>query len=192
MNFSSDLVVDHEAINKAIVYLKAGKIIAYPTEAVFGLGCDPFNEMAVHNLLAVKQRTLAKGLIVIASQWQQVKCWVQTLTKNQLIQLNETWPGPTTWVFPASRQVPPWIMGEHKTIAIRITKHPIANALCELFGQPLISTSANLSGQSPAKTTGEVVQYFSDTIDFVVPGAVGDQERPTVIKDIMTGKIIRA
>ena len=178
-------------VNEAVKVLKRGGIIAYPTEAVFGLGCDPFNKNSVLRLLKLKQRSIDNGLILIAAKWQHIENLVQPLEDNILQKAFATWPGPITWVFPATKIVPSWIRGAHNSVALRITHHPIAKAICETYGGPIVSTSANIEGQPPARTTNEVLQYFPHELDYIVPGKVGNLKQPTKIYDILTGKILR-
>ncbi len=166
-------------------------IIAYPTEAVFGLGCDPFNEKAVRRILAIKQRAEAQGLILIASAWHQFNDLIETPSAEQLEKVKATWPGPVTWLFPVKSTAPRWIVGDHNSVAIRMTAHPIARAICQAVDQVIVSTSANISGQSPCKTMQEVQDIFGDNIDLIIPGLVGDLANPTGIRDAVTGKVIR-
>ncbi len=180
-----------EIIDKAIAVLKQGGIIAYPTEAVFGLGCDPFNKNAVLRILEIKNRSADKGLILIAANWQHLENLVQPLDSNILQKAFAAWPGPITWVFPASNIVPAWIRGAYDSVALRITNHPIAKKICENYGGPIVSTSANIEGSPPARTVTEVLEYFPNKIDYIVPGEVGDLKQPTKIYDVLTGKILR-
>lgn len=173
---------------KLIKPLKQGGVIAYPTEAVFGLGCDPLNETAVRRLLSLKQRSLDKGLILIASDFSQVADFLLPLNDQQK---QVTQPSETTWIFPAKSNAPHWITGKFDSIAVRITKHPPVRQLCELFGSALISTSANLSGQPPAKSSHEVIVQFDQLLDGVLDREVGTLLKPTEIRDSMTRKIIR-
>lgn len=181
----------HLRIKKAIKTLKAGGIIAYPTEGVFGLGCDPFNPAAVHKLLQIKQRSIAKGLVLIASDWEYIKDLVGTVSAKQLMMVKATWPGPYTWVFPANDCVPPWIRGNFETVALRITDHPIANALCKAYAAPIVSTSANIAGKPPLIQVEQVREEFFDKLDFILPGRVGNLSGPTEIRDVITGQILR-
>lgn len=176
----------------AALLLRVGKVIAYPTEAVYGLGCDPFNERAVAELLQLKQRPAAKGLILLAASWDKVEFLVD---KNKVPEVNlqkalSTWPGAITWVFPASFAVPPWIRGEHDTIALRVTAHPVARAICENFDCPIVSTSANISALPPARIHSELVQQFGDKLEFVVAGEIGEEGKPTSIYDVLTGDVL--
>jgi len=179
-------------MKSAVNTLKQGGVIAYPTEAVFGLGCDPFNPQAVQRILHIKNRSKEKGLILIASCWEAVSDLVELPSQTLLEKALKTWPGPVTWVFPASKKVPGWLCMLNRSIALRITAHPIAAEICEMFGGPIVSSSANLSGKNPAKTAEEVKQMFEGKIDFIVDGKVGGLEKPTPIFDVITGDKLRA
>ncbi len=181
----------HSIIQQAVAALKQGKIIAYPTEAIFGLGCDPFNPAAVKQLLSLKQRPVSKGLILIAHNWEQIEALTLPIEEKHLMLAQKTWPGPRTWIFPASSNAPAWIRGEHTGIALRVTQHPIASALCQAFGGPIVSTSANLDGEIPAKDIATIHRYFPSGLEMVVDEALGDASSPTTIQDILTGKTIR-
>lgn len=173
-------------INHAVQHLKQGHIIAYPTEAVFGLGCDPFNEQAVHSLLKLKNRESSKGFILIVSNWEQINPLIKPIPEQKLIEIKKTWPGPITWVFPASKNVPSWITGENQTIALRMTSHPIAKSLCDEFQKAIVSTSANTASNPPARTIAEVKEYF-ENIDYILTGKLGNLSGPTPIRDALTG-----
>lgn len=178
-------------MKEVIRIIQQGGVIAYPTEAVYGLGCDPFNEVAVRRILKLKGRSESKGLILIAASWEQIKPLVLPINPKHLLTVKETWPEPITWLFPARVSVPHWIKGASKKIALRITSHPIAHDLCEQLGYPLVSTSANRAGQGPLRTAEEVQETFGEQLDFIVPGEVGSLEKPTEIRDVLTSKVIR-
>ncbi|MGB9428573.1 MAG: Sua5/YciO/YrdC/YwlC family protein [Gammaproteobacteria bacterium] len=167
-------------------------VIAYPTESVFGLGCDPLAYVAVARILAIKARDASKGLILIASRIEQLLPFLAPLTDDMREKLEATWPGPVTWVIPAARDLPDWLSGGRETLAVRVTAHPVARALCEMAGMALVSTSANKSGQSPARTALQVRARFHDEIDYIVLGAVGGLKKPTEIRDAASGTILRA
>lgn len=173
------------------VILKGG-VIAYPTEAVFGLGCDPRNETAVRRIIALKARDAGKGLILIASSIEQLLPFLAPFTDERRAQFASTWPGPVTWVVPAKDSVSSSLSGGRDTLAVRVTAHPIARALCEITGMALVSTSANKSGHPPLRTALQVRRHFHDEIDYIVPGECGGARKPTEIRDARTGKILRA
>jgi L-threonylcarbamoyladenylate synthase len=168
-----------------------GGVIAYPTEAVFGLGCDPLNAQAVARIIAIKKRDAAKGFILIACDIVQLEPFVQ-MHGTMRAELLKTWPGPVTWVVPAAAGVPEWLSGGRETLAVRVTAHPVARALCEAAGLALVSTSANLSGHSPLRSAVAVRRLLGDKLDYVAPGAVGGLKKPTEIRDARSGRVLRA
>lgn len=186
------LHVPPQAYDHAIEYLQQGGVIAYPTEGVYGFGCDPFNESAVQRLLKLKQRSVKQGLILIAAEWDHVKSLTKSIEEKLLSKVLKTWPGPVTWVFPASEFAPKWICGEHDTIAIRVTDHPQAKELCARYGKPLVSTSANRHGEPALKDNIEVLYQWQTTIDYILPGRVGQLDKPTQIIDVLTQKVLRS
>jgi L-threonylcarbamoyladenylate synthase len=178
--------------HNVIKLLSDAGIIAYPTEAVYGLGCNPFNERAIQRLLQIKRRSPDKGLILIASEWEQLLTFVEPINDERMVQVRATWPGPVTWVFPAKACVSTWLRGKHHTVAVRVTAHPIAKALCHQFGGALISTSANREGQPPFCCAAAVEKEFGLELDAIVEGDVGTLARPTEIRDAMTGCVLRS
>lgn len=178
-------------IRQAVRCLRAGGILAYPTEAVFGLGCDPLNPDAVLRLLTLKQRPLAKGLILIANNWDQLAAYVQPLSDGQGQRVFRTWPGPATWVVAARPDTPAWLTGARDTLAVRVTAHPTAAALCRAWGGPVVSTSANLAGLTPCRSALCVHRQLGGGIDYLLPGPLGDSPKPTPIRDARSGRVLR-
>ena len=127
-----------------------GGVIAYPTEAVWGLGCDPWNEAAVDRLLALKNRPVHKGLILVADEIEQFDFLLEDLPEIWQERLATSWPGPNTWLVPHQDRLPEWVTGAHDSVALRVSNHPLVRALCRLTG-PLISTSANPAGRPAAR-----------------------------------------
>ena len=185
-------ILTTDQLDLAVTYLKQGKVIAHPTEAVFGLACDPENVDAVSRLLQIKHRAIDKGFILIASSFEQLESLVTYLQPDLLTRVFSTWPGPTTWLFPATDAVPFWVRGKYQTVAVRVTAHPLAKALCEKFGRPLISTSCNKSGDPPARDVRTIQLTLSDTVDYVIEGQLGGRLKPTEIRDALTGEVIRS
>jgi L-threonylcarbamoyladenylate synthase len=177
-------------IRNAVHHLKAGAVIAYPTEAVYGLGCDPLNEDAVRTLLDIKQRPVEKGLILIASSLEQLQPYL-VLNQTIIDSVTPTWPGPVTWVVPAQPWVPKWLTGDHKSLAVRVTNHPIACDLCAQFGGPLVSTSANPTTRPTIKESRKLLKTFADADIFIVHGKVGGLGQETAIYDAVSGKRLR-
>lgn len=168
----------------------SGGVLAYPTEAVFGLGCDPANPFAVAHLLELKQRDWRKGLILVAAERTQLTPWVD-LDEDAWTQLSAQWPGPRTWVVPARSGTPDWITGGRDEIAVRISAHPTVHALCRQCNSALVSTSANPNGRQPARTTLMVRRYFDNHLDAIVPGAVDRLAKPTAIRHWPDGQWLR-
>ena len=171
--------------------LHQGNVVAYPTEAVFGLGCDPSNLSAVEQLLAIKQRPIEKGIILVASQFDQVSPYIAAdfvATEQQKA------PDNITWVYPVADGVSPLLRGQFDSIAIRITKHPLVRALCDITGHAITSTSANISGETPCYTAEEVfAQFNAHTAQpaAILDGPTSGQLNPTEIRDAVSGAILR-
>lgn len=180
-------------LDAAAMLLRDGGVLAYPTEAVFGLGCDPHDAAAFEKLFALKQRPPSHGVLLIASDFAQVERYIDAdkITPESLQHARGTWPGPNTWVFPRSHEVPDWLAGAHAGIALRITAHEPAAALCHAFGGALVSTSANPHGAPPARSVRTVENYFGDALDGVLDAPLGAQGSPSVIRDALSGAIIR-
>ena len=179
-------------LGQAARVLRDGGIVAYPTEAVFGLGCDPANSAAVERLIALKRRDVGKGLILIASKRRQLAPFVAPLSEQLEAQLEATWPGPVTWLLPTRPDVPHWLHGRHPSIAVRVTAHPLAAALCDAFGGAIVSTSANLAGRPPARSPLRVRRIFGAGVDRILHGPLGGLARPTEIRDGRSGRTVRS
>ena len=170
--------------------VRAGGVIAYPTEAVWGLGCDPWNAVAVQRLLALKGRNAAKGLILVAASIEQFAFLLGDLPERWLDRLASTWPGPHTWLVPHRQLLPLWITGEHETVALRVSDHPLVRELCLTCG-PLVSTSANPAGRPAARSRLRVQQYFADQLDGLLNGSLGGRRNPSTIRDLASAAIVR-
>ena len=170
-----------------------GEVFAYPTEAVFGLGCDPDNKEAVYRLLALKDRPVEKGLILIAKTYSQLLKYVDdsAIPLDKRTEIFSSWPGPVTWLLPKSTTCPEWITGGSDLVAVRVTDHEVVQDLCSRLCKPLVSTSCNVSGMEPARTSEQVLDQFADEV-VLVGGKVGGQQNPSVIKHGITGQILRA
>jgi L-threonylcarbamoyladenylate synthase len=176
----------------AVRALHSGGVIACPTEAVWGLSCDPFDAEAVEHLLAMKRRPQSKGLILVAADQAQLDFLLHDVTPAQRDSLAASWPGPATWLVPHKGRVPDWVSGDFSTVAVRVSAHPVVAALCARWGGPLVSTSANHTGARPALFAFQVHRYFGQDLGFLLPGALGDSATPTRITDLASGRVIRA
>lgn len=167
-------------------------MLAYPTEAVYGLGCDPLDPQAVKKILRLKRRPVEKGLILIAADFNQLRPFLAEIPREILDPVMATWPGPNTWLLPAAAGLPTWIRGHHATVAVRVTAHPVAAALCRACDSALISTSANPGAFPPARSTLGVRRYFDDEIDLILAGQLGGLKRPTPIRNALNRGVVRA
>ncbi|MDO6747540.1 L-threonylcarbamoyladenylate synthase [Gilvimarinus sp. 1_MG-2023] len=183
--------LNHQRIVHAAQVMRAGGVIAYPTESVWGLGCDPANHHAIRRLLQLKRRPRHKGLILIAAESDQVAPWLASVSAEQREQLRTTWPGPNTWLVPNRGLASHWVVGDHTSVALRVTNHPVAKALCMAFGGPIISTSANPQKRPAAKTSIHVRRYFGAQLDAIAPGQTGGNPNPSMIRDLASGSIVR-
>ncbi|WP_372591276.1 L-threonylcarbamoyladenylate synthase [Guyparkeria sp.] len=172
-------------------HLDAGGLIAYPTEAVFGLGCNPLDGAAVLKLLALKRRDPAKGLILIADDPDSLRPYT-SLDPGDWERICRDWPAPRTVIVPAAPGVPDWLTGGRDEIALRIPAHPTARAICAAFGGPIVSTSANVSDHPPARSALLARRAFAADGVRIVPGTVDRRARPSQIIHWPTGRVIRS
>jgi L-threonylcarbamoyladenylate synthase len=186
-------------LREAARTVSGGGVIAYPTEAVFGLGCDPLDPDAVLRILDIKGREMTKGLILIAADFDALRPYVEPLPAGRMAEIAATWPGPNTWLLPARPETPRWLTGAHDTLAVRVTGHPVAAALCRACARygshigsgALVSTSANRSDLDPARTALAVRRQLGNLPDLIVAGRCGSHPRPSTIRDGGTGRILR-
>ncbi len=186
---SADLGND---LQRAAAAVHSGALIAYATEGVFGLGCDPLNSLALEKLLSLKQRDASKGLIVIASTRAQLEPFITPISDTIEAKLRASWPGPVTWILPCRTDaVPPLLIGGFSTIAARVSAHPVTAALCDACGHALVSTSANISGQPACTSADQVARFFADDLAYILDPPVGELNGPTPIFDGVTGQQLR-
>lgn len=172
--------------------LRNGGVVAYPTEAVWGLGCDPFNQQAVQRILTLKSRPVEKGLILIAGAAQHLDPWQEILEHAMFTRLIEVTDRPISWVVPDTLITPDWVRGQHPGVAIRLSQHEPVQNLCSAYQGVLVSTSANPAGLDPARSKEEVMNYFGDTLDAIFDAPLGNAAQPSQVLDLITGKQFRA
>lgn len=183
-------MIDPAALDTAVATLRDGGLIAYPTEAVWGLGCDPDNAAALEALIDLKRRDPAKGLILIAGDIAQLEPWLAGLDAEARQRLVASWPGPHTWLVPDNGRSQPLLRGEHACVALRVSDHPRVIELCAAFGGPIVSTSANPAGEPPALDSATVRERFGNAVH-VLDGPLGGHARPSTIRDLRSGKVLR-
>ena len=179
-------------VRRAARVLDSGGVIVYPSEGVLGLGCDPFRASSVRRLLRLKRRPMRMGFILIASAFEQVRPLIATLPPALEREVRDSWPGPVTWVLPAAEHVPEWLTGGRDSLALRVTAHPLASAICSAFGAPVVSTSANTRGRTPPRHLLSLSRELRSGVDYVVPGRTGGARGPTEIRDARSGALLRA
>ena len=175
------------SLGSILEHLKFGKTIAYPTEGVWGLGCDPRNQNAIENLLSLKARSPEKGLILIASRFEQFIEFSHV--EDYKDKLLSKWPGHHTWLVPSKEKLIPLIKGNNDKVALRLSNHQIVCNLCDTFGGPIVSTSANKEGQPTLSGPKEILKYFPEVK--VLDGKLGGLEKPSTIQDVVTDIILR-
>ena len=177
-------------LRRAARTLRGGGVIAYPTEGVYGLGCNPHREAAVQTILAIKGRSARAGLILIASHREQLEQWIAPTAMEER-RLRSRTPKPVTWIVTAVSNAPRIITGGRSTIAVRLTRHPLAARLCDLAGMAIVSTSANRHGRPPARSALAVRRRLGHAVHCVVPGRTAGLDRPTEIRSARTGQVLR-
>ncbi|NCC27097.1 MAG: tRNA threonylcarbamoyladenosine biosynthesis protein RimN [Gammaproteobacteria bacterium] len=182
----------NQRLRRAASIIADGGVVAYPTEAVFGLGCDPRHGDAVARILSMKRRDVAKGLILIAADPSQLEPFVLPLAADRMAEIRASWPGPNTWLLPARSETPRWLTGRFDTLAVRVTAHPLAAALCRAYGGAIVSTSANQAGRRPARTALQVRLALDEIPDMILAGACVGSDQPSCIRDGRTGRMLRA
>ena len=178
-------------LEQASAVLHNGGVIAYPTETVYGLGCDPDNRNAVMRLLMLKKRPVEKGLILIAASPQQLYQYIDADVLSHFPHVTASWPGPNTWLMPCKPDTPDWLRGKFDTLAVRVIDHVVATKLCRIFGKPIVSTSANITGQTPALDVPSIEQQFPTGLEYILEGPVGRSGKVSVIRDATTQQLIR-
>jgi L-threonylcarbamoyladenylate synthase len=176
------------SIAKAADTLLGGGVIAYPTEGVFGLGCMPDDVAAIARVLAIKNRDPDMGLILIASNKEQLNGWIAPDASG--IPAADA-SQPTTWIAPAQAHVSALVRGDHSGIAVRLTTNATAAAICDAVDSPIVSTSANVTGQPVARNRYVLRRRFGACVDYIVPGDCGQASGPSEIRELATGKVLR-
>jgi len=173
-----------EIIVKAVEYLKAGKVIAYPTETFYGLGVDVTNEKAVKRLYDLKRRDYGLPIAILVTDRPMLEEYVDKVADGVTNLIKAFWPGPLTILFPAGRKISKSLTTNTGKIGIRISSHPVATAIVREFGRPITTTSANLSGYPPSLDTKHVIKYFKDKIDCVIDGGESEPSRGSTVVDV--------
>jgi L-threonylcarbamoyladenylate synthase len=178
----------------ALETFQQGGVLAYPTESVFGLGCDPDNNQAIEKLLSLKSRPADKGLILLAGNYSQLLPYIddEQIPQDKRFAVLSRWPDGITQLVAKNINTSALLTGRFDKIAVRVTSQPDVVALCLATNKPIVSTSANLSGQSPAKTWQGIPHDLAAKIDFIIKGKTLGFEKPATIIDALSGEVIRS
>lgn len=185
-----DSTINPFQLRQAVRHLHKGGVLAYPTEAVWGLGADPFNEQACRHLLALKRRPADKGVILVAGSIEQLDFLLFDLPPELLAKLTASWPGANTWLVPHHGRVPAWVHGAHDTVAVRVSAHRGVQQLCHAFAGPLVSTSANRAGEAPISSAFQLHCRLGHQVRWL-PGQLGGARQPSTIRHLITDRIYR-
>lgn len=177
------------SIRHAAHIIRQGGVIAYPTETVYGLGCDIYNPAAIEEINFVKQRPRNKQFILLAGSFDHIKSLI-TVDQKQKEQILST-TEPTSWVIKASPTAPPWLLDSHDSITIRISTSTLVKKLCNALNQAIISTSANISGKAPAHNSLDLHKYFHHKIDKILVSNQKLSSKPSKIIRLCDNHVIR-
>ncbi|MCP3178103.1 MAG: L-threonylcarbamoyladenylate synthase [Desulfuromonadales bacterium] len=167
-------------VNRVVECLKQGGVIVYPTDTIYGIGCDIFNKKGVKKIYQIKQRDPRKPFSFICSDLSDVANYAQ-VSNFAFKTMKRNLPGPYTFVLEATRIVPDLLTTKQKTVGIRIPDNPIAQAIVKELGHPLVTTSVNISGEEPIHDPAEIEASLGKMVDMVVDGGVLLGDASTVI-----------
>lgn len=175
---------------RAAYLLRRGEVVAHATEGVIGLAASVWSAAGRRRLAAIKGRDGRKPVIVIAASIGQIQKIVDLSVPYQE-EIRASWPGPNTWILPAAATAPDWACDARRRIAVRVTSHHQAAALCRRAG-PLFSTSANRAGRPAALAVAEARAVFGGEVAFYLPGVPDSPGRASRIREGRSGIVVRA
>ncbi len=178
-----------KGLRQAVDVVRNGGVVAFPTETYYGLAVDPHNARAVDSLFQVKGRGDEKPILLLIVDPRDLRSLVQEVPEQYEALMAKFWPGPLTLVFPAAAGIPSRLLGGTGTVGVRISPHLVARNFCHAFGGPLTATSANLSGQTPARTAQEVAQQFGSRLDLIIDGGETSGESGSTVIGLKEGHL---
>ena len=183
------LTVDPQHPERRVLDLAAqammrGSVIAFPTDTVYGIGCSLFDVAAVELIGKLKRRAPNHAYISLIPEPSQADGLALSIPPVARLLIRQFWPGPLSLILPAAEIVPASVRGQGGTVALRCPRDPLSHALLNRFGGPVISSSANLSGQPPAETAEEVVRTFGNQLDLVLDGGPRRGAVPSTLVDV--------
>ncbi|MFC1511950.1 L-threonylcarbamoyladenylate synthase [Candidatus Latescibacterota bacterium] len=179
-----------ESITRAVVILRAGGVIVYPTETVYGIGCDPLDQRACERIQDLKGRRETKAMLLVASSRRQVEDMAGPLDPLASALADRFWPGPLTIVLKPAGTLPPHLLGPTGGGGFRVSSDPVSTALARELGRPLVSTSANKTGTQPLVTFEEACAQFERLVDLVLPPAEKLSGVPSTLVDVTSGRLV--
>jgi L-threonylcarbamoyladenylate synthase len=182
-------LVTDEALARACGVLRAGGVVAFPTETYYGLAVDPFNPAALSRLFALKGRSPDKPVLLIIENPSQLSGLVAEFPPPFTILMEKFWPGPLTLVFPGAESLPDLLTGYGGTIGVRVSSHPLARRLVRGFGRPITATSANFSGHPAAVVASDVLAQLGHGVDVVLDGGLTPGGQGSTLLGYQEGKV---
>lgn len=185
-------MIFEEDINNACRAMRDGGVILYPTDTIWGIGCDATNCDAVKRVYEIKQRIDSKALIVMVNSINMASNYVEDINKEALDILNSS-VKPTTIIYQNAKGLSPNLIASDGSIAIRVTNEAFSKRLCESFGKGVVSTSANISGESAAKNYAEISNTIKEAVDYIVKyrqDDVSENSASSIVKVETSGEII--
>ena len=179
-------------LDSSVEWLKKGKILIHPTESIWGLGCDAFNEKAVSTIFKIKKRSKNKSFILLIKSLESFKNYLQDINKKDIEYLQQYWPGPYTFLIKYNDKLPKHLWNETHKIAIRVSNHLPIRLLFNSFSGFMVSTSANISGQKNLQKPEEIINFFEHDGMAYYDESLGANRNPSRIIDLETKAIIRA
>ncbi len=179
---------DSAALLAAAEVVLRGGVIAFPTDTLYGLGCSLFDVSAVHMIARLKRRDPSLAYISLIPEPRQVFGLASDIGEAAERLIARYWPGPLSLIFRAAPIVPPRVRGVGGTVALRCPKDKLCQRLLDTIGGPVVSSSANLSGQVPAETADEVVRVFGNQLDLVLDGGPRRGGLPSTLVDVSGAK----
>ncbi|MFQ6082147.1 MAG: L-threonylcarbamoyladenylate synthase [Candidatus Aminicenantia bacterium] len=177
-------IIEEDKLGIIAQILREGKVVVYPTDTFYGLGANPFNPQAVNKIFRLKRREEGKPLLIIISDLNQVEQITEEIPEIFYPLSERFWPGPLTLVLKASAKFPDEMLGEGKTIGIRLPDFPWLRALVRKTGFPIISTSANISGEKEILSPIELKKIFFGEVELIVDGGKTQEIKPSTVLDL--------
>ncbi len=177
-----------ESFNHALAGLARGEVIVFPTETLYGLGADALNSRAVDKVFQFKGRDAKNPIPVLAADLGMLEMLVAAVPAAAKKLIDSFWPGPLTLVLPARSEIPKPLVNKTGGVGVRISSHPITTKLVGRFGRPLTATSANPSGQEPARTLEEARRYFSGAIEIFIDGGRLESKTGSTVIELLNHK----